>query len=128
MRVAWTSMSLTLMVVSCKAKYGTIDQTPEYPSEDTEDAGQFDLGPVVTCTEPTDGFDRFTASGSLRGLSGPFDNDPTSRACMAIPGGVSAHDLNGDGYPELAFHQTDDFPLVYCNNKNGGDLATTKNW
>ena len=119
MRCAWVPFAVGW--VGCEAKYGTVDQTPEFSGEalEPDEPEFFDAGPVTVCERPQSGFDRFTLSGRQRGISGPFDNDERLRSCMAMPGGVTAHDLNGDGYPEVSVHQQDRFPFVYCNRQDG---------
>lgn len=117
--------TLTLVVATgCEAKYGTVDTRPENPSTDdasTDSDGStyFSMGPVKTCSEPTVGFERFTASGRTRGLTGPIDSDTSTQSCMTIPGGLAAHDLNNDGLPELSFHDRRGFPWIYCNSGDG---------
>lgn len=121
MRTALVSLSMCIAVWGCKAKYGEVDQTPEHPTEATPpgEESPFVLGPTVTCGAPTSGFDRLNSVAAQRGISGPVELDTSLKSCMALPGGLSARDLNGDGAPEVAFHQRNAFPWVYCNDGNG---------
>ena len=80
----------------------------------------FELGEPIVCDAPVEGFDRLTEVGAERGLepAPPLSLD-AGGGCNFAPGATVAHDLDGDGDVDLAFHDPGGFPHLFANDGAG---------
>ena len=80
----------------------------------------FEVGDARVCEAPVAGFDRLTEVGIERGLEpAPPLSLEAGGGCNLAPGGTLAHDLDGDGDVDLAFHDPGGFPHLFANDGSG---------
>jgi len=87
------------------------------------------------CTgDPVSGFDRLTENAAERGVDFVYDTPGDGYECNVVPGGVVAHDMDGDGDIDLLFPRIDGFPRTYVNDGTGHftdaaiDLNVSDTW
>ena len=104
-----------LLLAACLQPSSDEPPTPEH-------TGPVTVEPAAPCAEPVEGFDRLVPDGALaRGLDQVAPADDAPRACMWMPGGLVASDLDGDGDTDLLFGRPDAFPDLWAND--GGSLS-----
>lgn len=72
--------------------------------------------PTRRCTEPVDGFARFSLSPDARGLQTEIPPTPGEGECGHIPGAIVAADLDGDGDDDLLINREADEPILAWND------------
>lgn len=82
-----------------------------------------ELGPEQMCLDPapeTTAAERLVEVGAARGLDAlVVVPEVEARSCPSIPGGVVAHDLDGDGDVDLAFSKPSGLPDLFENDGAG---------
>ena len=89
------------------------------PDPSGEVPATLEIGPPVACADPVEGFDRLRPAATERGLSPDLRYVDGPKPCLEILGGLVSSDLDGDGDPDLLFHDRDGFPLLYANDGDG---------
>lgn len=121
------SLAFLLLLAACSGPPSNDDDTTAASDDDDASgaSGTFEIGDVVTCAEPTSGFDRLTISGPEHGIDLVYEPDTEElRHCPSLPGGMTATDLDGDGNLDLLFWKPDDFPHVYAGTGTGFEPRT----